>query len=110
LIRTGQVLLGLVVGLAVTEAVFWWRDDGAFPHLNVYRADATLGVRLVPGREQRLAFGGNPVTGAPTCRRRSPGATRSSSSATRRCSASASRRARPSARGSARSSARARWW
>jgi lysophospholipase L1-like esterase len=62
LVRTLQVVLGLVVGLGLTEAIFWWRDDGAFPHLNVYRSDAQLGVRLVPGAEQRLAFGGNPVT------------------------------------------------
>lgn len=62
LIRSAQVIGGLLLGLAITEAVFWWRADGAFPHLNVYRPDPVLGVRLVPGAEQRLAFGGNPVT------------------------------------------------
>lgn len=57
-----MVLAGLVAGLLVAELVFRWRDDGAFPHLNVYRADPELGVRLRPGATQRLAFGGNPTT------------------------------------------------
>ena len=56
------MLLGLTVGLVAAEAIFWVRDDGAFPHVNLYRPDPVLGVRLVPGSEQRLAFGGNPVT------------------------------------------------
>jgi hypothetical protein len=57
-----QVLLGLVAGLVVAEAAFRYRDDGAFPHVNVYLPDAELGVRLEPGSEQRLRVGGNPVT------------------------------------------------
>lgn len=49
-------------GLGVAEAVFAWRDGGAFPHLNVYVADPELGVRLEPGATEQVAFGGNPVT------------------------------------------------
>jgi len=45
--RAGQVFFGLVVGLVVTELAFWWRADGAFPHVNVYVPDAALGVRHV---------------------------------------------------------------
>ena len=30
------------------------RDDGAFPHLNLYLADAELGVRVQPSSEMRL--------------------------------------------------------
>ena len=60
--RLLQVLLGLVVGLVIAEAVFWFRDDGAFPHLNVYVEDPELGVRLRPGATQRVRFGGNPVS------------------------------------------------
>ena len=44
------------------EGVFRLRDHGAFPHLNVYRADAALGVRLVPGATEKISFSGNPVT------------------------------------------------
>jgi hypothetical protein len=62
LVRSAQVLGGLVVGLVLTELIFRWRADGAFPHLNVYKPDAELGVRLIPGRETRIAFGGNPAT------------------------------------------------
>ncbi|MGE0871942.1 MAG: hypothetical protein AB7P03_25515 [Kofleriaceae bacterium] len=57
-----MVLGGLVVGLIVAELIFRARADGAFPHLNVYIADAELGVRLMPGASQKVAFGGNPVT------------------------------------------------
>ncbi len=60
--RLLQVLLGLTVGLVVAEAVFWFRDDGAFPHLNVYVEDPELGVRLRPGATQRVRFGGNPTS------------------------------------------------
>ena len=60
--RLVQVCLGLFLGLAIAEAVFWLRDDGAFPHLNIYREDAELGVRLVPGASERIRFGGNPVS------------------------------------------------
>ena len=42
--------------------MFWTRDHGAFPHLNVYVADAQYGVRLRPGASTRIAFGGSPVT------------------------------------------------
>lgn len=61
-LRAGMVLAGLVLGLVVAELVFRYRDAGAFPHLNVYVADPELGVRLMPGATQKLAFGGNPVT------------------------------------------------
>jgi len=57
-----QMILGVALGLGLAEAVFHYRDDGAFPHLNVYEADAQLGARLRPGASQRVSFGGNPAT------------------------------------------------
>lgn len=62
--RLLQITLGIVLGLAVAELVFWMRDDGAFPHLNLYRADQELGVRLRPGTSERIRFGGNPLSEA----------------------------------------------
>jgi hypothetical protein len=62
LLRVGQALIGLTVGLAIAEGAFHARDHGAFPHLNVYVADAERGVRLAPGATERLAYGDNPVT------------------------------------------------
>lgn len=62
LARLAMVTAGLAVGLGVAEAVFRARDGGAFPHLNVYVADPALGVRLAPGAEEDVAFGGNPRT------------------------------------------------
>ncbi|HUJ63854.1 MAG TPA: SGNH/GDSL hydrolase family protein [Kofleriaceae bacterium] len=60
--RFAMLVAGLAVGLAIAELVFRWRDHGAFPHLNVYVADPELGVRLAPGAEEKISFGGNPVT------------------------------------------------
>ena len=60
--RVLQVVLGLLCGIAIAEAVFRARDHGAFPHLNVYEADAGYGVRLRPGATTRIAFGGSQVT------------------------------------------------
>lgn len=60
--RTAQLLLGVTSGLLLAEGAFWLRDHGAFPHLNVYVADATYGVRLRPGATTRIAFGGSAVT------------------------------------------------
>ncbi len=60
--RGAQSVLGLLLALGVAEAIFWWRDRGAFPHVNFYLPDATLGVRLRPGATERISFGGNPVT------------------------------------------------
>ena len=57
-----RVVAGLAVGLGLSELGFRLRDHGAFPHLNLYRADAELGVRLLPGAAMKLAFGGNPIT------------------------------------------------
>lgn len=57
-----RVVLGLACGAALAECGFHLRDHGAFPHLNVYDPDPTLGVRLRPGARQRVAFGGNPPT------------------------------------------------
>lgn len=57
-----RVALGLAAGVALAEVAFSIRDQGAFPHLNVYVADAWLGARLRPGAEQRVAFNDNPVT------------------------------------------------
>jgi hypothetical protein len=60
--RTAQALVGLVVGLLLTELAFWWRDDGAFPHVNVYVPDAELGARLEPGAAQKFKLRNNPLT------------------------------------------------
>lgn len=60
--RLFQVSAGLLLGLGLAEAAFWARDDGAFPHLNVYQPDAQLGVRLRPHAEQRFKLGDNPVS------------------------------------------------
>jgi hypothetical protein len=60
--RTLAVLLGLACGLAVAELGFSTRDHGAFPHLNVYRADSVYGARLRAGAATRVAFGGAPVS------------------------------------------------
>ncbi|HEX2871433.1 MAG TPA: hypothetical protein VHP33_09260 [Polyangiaceae bacterium] len=57
-----QALLGIACGLLIAEGVFWLRHQGAFPHLNVYEADAQYGVRLRRGATTRIAFGGSPVT------------------------------------------------
>lgn len=57
-----RVLAGLTVGLGITEGVFWYRDGGAFPHLNVYMEDADRGVRLRPGATERVRFSQNPIT------------------------------------------------
>jgi hypothetical protein len=56
--------LGVLVGLALAEGMFRVRDDGAFPHLNVYVPDAELGVRLRPLSTERVRFSSpkNPVT------------------------------------------------
>lgn len=58
----GQILLGLGLGLVVTEYVFARRDEGAFPHVNFYVADAQLGVRLEPGATMRFRLRDNPLT------------------------------------------------
>ncbi|ACY13990.1 alginate O-acetyltransferase AlgX-related protein [Haliangium ochraceum] len=60
--RTTQVVLGLLAGLALAELGFWWRDQGAFPHVNVYLPDAELGARLEPGAEQGFKLRDNPLT------------------------------------------------
>lgn len=51
-------IAGVAIGLAIAEGAFYLRDDGAFPHLNVYQADEGLGLRLRPGATQRVKFGG----------------------------------------------------
>jgi hypothetical protein len=62
LARIGLGLAGIAVALVIAELAFRYRDDGAFPHVNFYKADAALGTRLEPHAEQRISFGGNPVT------------------------------------------------
>lgn len=57
-----KVLLGLTLGLGLAELAFRLRDDGAFPHLNLYREDAALGVTLEPSAETRIKLGKNPTT------------------------------------------------
>ena len=54
--------LGAFVALPVVEGGFWLRDDGAFPHLNLYQADADLGARLQPNATMRLRVTTNAVT------------------------------------------------
>ncbi len=53
---------GVAVALVLAEGAFWWRDQGAFPHVNQYVADDALGVRLAPGGTQRFALHDNPVS------------------------------------------------
>ena len=60
--RSAQVFLGLIVGLVIAEVIFWYRDDGAFPHVNVYVPDDELGVRLEPGASQRFQLRDNPIS------------------------------------------------
>jgi hypothetical protein len=62
LAMVGRVVAGCTVGLLLAEAAFYLRDDGAFPHVNVYTSDVALGARLRPLAEQRIAFGGNATT------------------------------------------------
>lgn len=57
-----KVLLGLSLGLGLAELAFSLRDDGAFPHLNLYEPDPEFGVRLQPNAEMRLKLGKNPTT------------------------------------------------
>lgn len=64
--QLGQLGLGLLVGLGILEALFYWRDHGAFPHLNIYEADAALGVRLRRSARTKIEFGGSGVTDVAT--------------------------------------------
>jgi hypothetical protein len=57
-----RVVLGLGLGLALAEGAFWLRDDGAFPHLNLYVEDPELGARLAKGAAGRVRVATNPVT------------------------------------------------
>lgn len=57
-----KVMLGMTLGLVLAEAVFSFRDSGAFPHLNLYTADPKLGVRLEPDASMKLRVANNPVT------------------------------------------------
>jgi acetyltransferase AlgX (SGNH hydrolase-like protein) len=57
--QAGRALAGLAIGLAAAEGLFWYRDGGAFPHLNVYEPDADLGLRLRPLASQSLSAGPN---------------------------------------------------
>ncbi len=59
-----RVALGLLVGVAIAEGAFRVRDGGAFPHVNVYLADAELGTRLRPGATENVRFASpkNPIT------------------------------------------------
>ncbi len=61
-VRLVQLVLGVVAALLVTEGLFWVRQDGAFPHLNLYTPDAKLGARLAPSSSMRLRIADNPVT------------------------------------------------
>ena len=61
-----QIGLGLLVGMGLLETVFRLRDHSAFPHLNIYQGDSSLGVRLRPLARTQIAFGGSSVTVAAT--------------------------------------------
>lgn len=56
-----QITLGLVAGLGLAEAAFFVRDDGAFPHLNIYEADPEYGVRLRANDTTRVRVATNPA-------------------------------------------------
>lgn len=55
-------LLCLPLAAAAAEVSCALVQDRAYPHLNVYVPDTTLGARLEPGATTRLAFAGNPTT------------------------------------------------
>ena len=57
-----QALLGLAIGLGVTELGFRGRDGGAFPLINVYARDARRGVQLAPGSVTDVGRPGERVT------------------------------------------------
>lgn len=63
-IQAVRIVLGLGVGIAMTEIAFHLRDGGAFAHLNVYLPDPELGLRLKPGATEKIRFGSekNPIT------------------------------------------------
>ena len=62
LVISAQLLVGLGLGAGIAEWAFHSRDDGAFPHVNFYVADAELGVRLEPGASMRFRLRQNPVS------------------------------------------------
>lgn len=60
--RWMQASLGIGAALALSEAAARVRDHNAFSHLRCYLPDPELGLRLEPGRDERIEFGGAPVT------------------------------------------------
>jgi len=60
--RIVRVALGFLLGLAIAEGVFHFRDSGAFPHVNFFEPDPELAVKLRPNAEMKLAVPGNPLT------------------------------------------------
>ena len=56
-----RIGLGLGLGLALTEAGFWLRDGGGFPHMQTLRPDPTFAVALDPGASGAIRLGENPV-------------------------------------------------
>ncbi len=57
-----SILVGVPLALVVTEMVCIVVSGGAFPHVNFYVPDATLGVRLAPSASERISFSDNPIT------------------------------------------------
>ena len=57
-----QIIAGILVGLCMAEFIFYMRDDGAFPHVNIFQEDPTLGLRLRPNESQKVSVAGNPVS------------------------------------------------
>ncbi len=52
----------MTIALGIGELAFRTRDAGAFPHLRCYMADPVLGLRLEPGRVEKIRFGGAAVS------------------------------------------------
>ena len=58
----GAAAASALAATLAAEVGFRLADDGAFPHLNTYEADAELGTRMRPGATTRVAVHGNPAT------------------------------------------------
>jgi len=58
--RVAFAIAGIVTALACAEGFFYWRDEGAFPHINLYVADPELGTKLRPSSSQYFKFRDNP--------------------------------------------------
>ena len=57
-----QLVAGTLVGLCIAEFIFYMRDDGAFPHVNIFQEDSELGLRLRPNESQKISVAGIPIS------------------------------------------------